>query len=69
MWEWQSDRYGDYTSSAQTNPTGPANGSYRVLRGGSWGNITGYVRSSVRNVGAPDFTLFDIGFRVARAPS
>ena len=31
-----SDWYGDYSSSPQTNPEGPSNGKYRVLRGGSW---------------------------------
>ena len=34
--EWCSDWYGPYGSSAQTNPTGPSNGSERVLRGGDF---------------------------------
>ena len=69
VWEWQSDWYGDYSSGAQTNPTGPGSGSYRVLRGGSWDNVTDYVRSSNRNNITPDYTYSDVGFRVARAPS
>ena len=68
VWEWQSDWYGDYTSSAQTNPTGPASGSNRVLRGGSWYYNSEVVRSSYRNYTTPDDTLNFIGFRVARAP-
>ena len=36
VWGWCSDWYGSYSSSAQTNPTGPTSGSYRVGRGGSW---------------------------------
>jgi formylglycine-generating enzyme required for sulfatase activity len=36
VWEWCNDWLCDYSSSAQTNPSGPASGSYRVLRGGSW---------------------------------
>jgi uncharacterized protein YjdB/formylglycine-generating enzyme required for sulfatase activity len=36
VWEWCWDWYGGYSSSAQTNPTGPTSGSYRVERGGSW---------------------------------
>ena len=32
--EWCMDYYGPYTSSAQTNPTGPSSGVYRILRGG-----------------------------------
>ncbi|MGZ2368705.1 SUMF1/EgtB/PvdO family nonheme iron enzyme [Ancylomarina sp. YFZ004] len=36
VWEWCNDWYGSYGSDAVTNPTGPASGSYRVLRGGGW---------------------------------
>jgi formylglycine-generating enzyme required for sulfatase activity len=34
--EWCSDRYGDYSSSPQTDPQGSHLGRSRVLRGGSW---------------------------------
>jgi hypothetical protein len=68
VWEWVNDWYGGYSSAAQTNPTGPASGSYRVLRGGSWLNVTYSVRSSYRDDSAPDDTYGGIGFRVARAP-
>jgi formylglycine-generating enzyme required for sulfatase activity len=37
LWEWCSDWYGDYPTTAQTNPKGPSSGSHRVVRGGSWG--------------------------------
>ena len=33
--EWCKDWYGAYTSGAQNNPTGPAEGTLHVLRGGS----------------------------------
>jgi formylglycine-generating enzyme required for sulfatase activity len=69
VWEWQSDWYGDYSSSAQTNPTGPGGGSYRVVRGGAWYVFTFYVRSSNRYNIAPDDSINVIGFRVARDPS
>ena len=36
VWECCQDWYGTYPSDAQTNPTGPASGSYRVGRGGGW---------------------------------
>lgn len=36
VYEWCSDWYGAYSSSSQTNPTGPSLGSGRVNRGGSW---------------------------------
>jgi formylglycine-generating enzyme required for sulfatase activity len=69
VWEWCGDWYADYTSAPQTNPTGPASGSYRVWRGGSWVDYADFVRSSVRGGSdAPDFSGSNIGFRVARAP-
>ena len=34
--EWCADWYDLYTGEAQTNPTGPATGSFRVTRGGNW---------------------------------
>jgi formylglycine-generating enzyme required for sulfatase activity len=34
VWEWCQDWYGSYSSDAQTNPTGPTSGSYRVVRNG-----------------------------------
>ncbi len=37
VWEWCQDWYqSNYSTLAQTNPVGPASGSYRVSRGGSW---------------------------------
>ncbi len=39
VWEWCWDWYGDYSSTAQTDPRGPSSGSSdspRVIRGGSW---------------------------------
>ncbi|MCR5820366.1 MAG: SUMF1/EgtB/PvdO family nonheme iron enzyme [Bacteroidaceae bacterium] len=37
VYEWCYDWYGDYTSSAQIDPTGPSTGTYRVKRGGGYG--------------------------------
>ena len=68
VWEWCNDWYGDYSPSPQTNPAGPASGSYRVLRGGSWFNVSSYVRSSSRYDFTPVSTYTYVGFRVARAP-
>jgi formylglycine-generating enzyme required for sulfatase activity len=70
VYEWVNDWYSStyYASSPSSNPTGPATGTYRVLRGGSWDNNTNDVRSSNRNDYAPANTDDVIGFRVARAP-
>ena len=48
VWEWCSDRYGDYAAAAATDPQGPAQGSLRVLRGGSWNGTAGGCRSAYR---------------------
>jgi len=70
VYEWCSDWYGAYSSGAQTNPTGPGSGSYRVLRGGAWNSgFTSYVRSSYRSYYAPGDMSGYVGFRVARSPS
>ena len=62
--EWCQDWYGSYSSSAQTNPTGPTSGSYRVNRGGSW--YSGYrdCRSADRNINYPDDRCGLIGLRL-----
>ena len=63
--EWCYDWYGNYSSSAQTNPTGPASGDYRVIRGGSWLNYARNFRTSLRNSDAPSYGPYDMGFRLA----
>jgi formylglycine-generating enzyme required for sulfatase activity len=68
--EWVSDWYDSayYSSSPQNNPTGPASGSYRVVRGGSWIYDTNNLRASGRGDFTPVSAGYGIGFRVARAP-
>ena len=68
--EWCQDWYGGtYSSGSVTNPTGPATGSYRLLRGGNWNYKSKNCRGSERNnASTPDFIISDIGFRVARNP-
>ena len=48
VYEWCQDTYGNYTTRQQTNPTGSVDGYYRVYRGGSWSDDTGYCRVSFR---------------------
>jgi len=36
VWEWCWDWFGPYFSQSEVNPRGPATGTYRILRGGSW---------------------------------
>jgi formylglycine-generating enzyme required for sulfatase activity len=70
VWEWVNDWFGDtyYSSSPQNNPTGPASGSTRVVRGGALNYSTGGLRASGRNIYTPGGASGNIGFRVARDP-
>ena len=67
VWEWVSDRYGDYSSSAATDPVGSTGGSRRVSRGGSWSSDTGGLRSADRGGVIPGSRSSSIGFRLVAA--
>jgi len=69
VWEWCSDWYGEYPKGAVSDPVGPREGSYRVLRGGGWYNEAAYCRSAFRIRGFPSGRLSNLGFRVALSPS
>jgi len=70
VFEWVNDWYSSsyYASSPSSNPTGPAAGTYRAVRGGGWNGNFDYVRSSYRIYGVPNLTDNYVGFRVARNP-
>ena len=65
VYESCQDRYDDYSSASQTNPTGPSSGSYRVLRGGSWNNYAEGCRVSSRTCNTPSSGGSYNGFRLA----
>ncbi len=51
VWEWCRDWYGSdyYKTSPRKDPEGPATGSSRVMRGGSWDiDVAGYFRAANR---------------------
>jgi formylglycine-generating enzyme required for sulfatase activity len=65
--EWVADWYdrGYYSKSPEKNPTGPASGEKRVVRGGSWADLPVALRVSARVSAEPDFQDRTIGFRCA----
>ena len=65
VFEWCQDRYGSYSSDAQTNPVGPSTGYGRVFRGGSWLNHAYNCRVSLRVGYDPTSTVDCIGLRLA----
>ena len=68
VYEWCSDRRGSYTSGTKSNPTGPASGYYRVIRGGSWVESAGGCRVSNRFINAPGYRNWGLGFRLCLVP-
>jgi formylglycine-generating enzyme required for sulfatase activity len=66
VWEWVADRFGEYPSTPQVNPTGPTSGDWQLARGGSWYESKAHARSTARLlVGAPYSLRNDIGVRCA----
>jgi formylglycine-generating enzyme required for sulfatase activity len=70
VWEWVADWYSEtyYSSSPPSNPQGPASGTDRVLRGGSWFYSAYTVRVASRYWDSPDNRYDRYGFRCARSP-
>ncbi len=68
VWEWVADWYDAdyYKQSPVRNPTGPASGRDKVLRGGSWFKIPVMLRSAYRDHLWPDYWSKEFGFRCAR---
>jgi surface protein len=67
-WEWVNDWYSAtyYSVSPTNDPPGPATGSGRVLRGGSWNVLALFTRSAVRASSIPSGRYSDAGFRLVR---
>ncbi len=66
VWEWCNDWYGSdyYDTSPYDNPTGPASGSYHVLRGGGWNSYANFCRVAIRISIYPGNRNYDYGFRI-----
>jgi formylglycine-generating enzyme required for sulfatase activity len=68
LWEWTADVYDRnyYQQSPAKDPRGPAEGEFRVLRGGSYPNDPNSMRCSNRGSARPRTELPNVTFRVAR---
>jgi formylglycine-generating enzyme required for sulfatase activity len=69
VWEWCGDWYGDYPRGSATDPTGPKERSYRVLRGGCWFFSAELCRAAYRNGIGPTYSDIILGLRLARVPT
>jgi eukaryotic-like serine/threonine-protein kinase len=66
VWEWVADWYGSYSGTTVINPTGPASGSTRIWRGGSFFHDAWNTRSVRRHSVDPNLGYNNVGFRCAR---
>ena len=71
VWEWCQDWYDAnyYKNSPKEDPPGPAQASFRVVRGGSWYRIGRRCRSADRYGFGPGYRSGSLGFRVAAVQS
>ena len=66
VWEWVGDWYGEdyYARSPVDDPPGPAEGTVRVRRGGSWHTWPLYARCAYRNWNSPGTRYTLVGIRL-----
>ena len=76
VWEWTADWYAAraYSEAPLRNPAGPAEGTWRVVRGASWSDGVHvrslvYARTANRYYQAPESSRSDLGFRCALSAS
>ncbi len=67
VWQWCWDWYGT-PYAGNLDPRGPANGTTRIRRGGSWGNYAVSCRLVTRGNGAPSLNSNNSGFRCVLPP-
>jgi len=67
--EWVQDWGGvdTYATMPDRNPVGPADGRYKIVRGGSWRSGPAMLRAATRGGAPPMFSSSTIGFRCARS--
>ena len=64
VYQWCQDYWGNYPSTPQTNPTGPATGNQRIQRGSFFNDTADDSRSATRSFFSPSFSTGQFGFRV-----
>ena len=67
VWEWMADRFGNYTSGRQVNPTGPSSGASHALRGDAADGTRAVSRAAARHGMIPSRAYKYTGFRCVRS--
>jgi formylglycine-generating enzyme required for sulfatase activity len=65
--QWCADWHGLYPAQEVTNPSGPPEGSDRVIRGGGWCHFARGARAADRGRSTPSNRGNPLGFRLARS--
>ena len=69
VFEWCQDRYSEFSGDSAIDPQGPATGSTRVIRDGSWYFEVRFSRSAQRYFQPLTHTAERLGFRIVLAPT
>jgi formylglycine-generating enzyme required for sulfatase activity len=70
VWEWCQDWHNTnyYNQSPRQDPQGARRGEFKMIRGGSWFNISIYARVANRSYYQPNGRFSSYGFRLIRIP-
>ncbi|MCW7755138.1 SUMF1/EgtB/PvdO family nonheme iron enzyme [Desulfobotulus sp. H1] len=70
VWEWCRDWYADYPSGdgESSDPSGPATGQRKIIRGGGWDTDMDAARIANRHTAEPSAAYANIGFRLVIRP-
>ena len=68
VWEWCWDWYSNSTPTGGKDPQCADSGSYRVARGGGWGNDADFAARAYRDFSNPDYSFNFLGLRVVSRP-
>ena len=66
VWEWTCSSYKKNYDGSEKKCAKKGDTSQRVVRGGSWYDLPGYVRSAYRTRTNPDYRINYLGFRLAQ---
>jgi len=67
VWDWEDGAF--YSISPPSNPSGPATGTYKVLRGGGWRSLWNTLRLAYRADWLPSSSEPSFGIRCVFAPA